>query len=202
MKALVFDLGGVILPLNKPRAEKALADLNRGVYQTGLASLEKEHFFERFETGHIHLEVFVNTLAELTGRPEADVIDAWHAILEPIPPENLDLLTRLGQRNTLFLLSNTNALHWQWIDRHLVEDHGLPGFTGIFKRLFLSYEMGVRKPEPAIYDQVRELTGLPADQLIFIDDHPDNVEAAKSAGWDAVLHPANFPLSQTAEDWL
>jgi putative hydrolase of the HAD superfamily len=164
--------------------------------------LPEQDFFDQFEKGQYSAQVFLDTLTRLSRSDEADVRKVWQAILEPIPPENLDVLARLAKRYPLYLLSNTNSLHMDWILDHLDQDHGLARFGGIFEHLFLSFEMRMRKPEPVIYQTVaRQIGQLPAD-LLFVDDHPENVQAARDAGWEAVLHPANAPLEWTVQRWI
>jgi putative hydrolase of the HAD superfamily len=208
MKALVFDLGGVILPLNRPRAEAAFQDLARAAAARNLpfaqayAALLDDGFFDQFEKGQHSGQQFLNVLVRESGADESEVREVWHSILEPLPPENLRTLAQLAQKYPLYLLSNTNVLHMDWIFAHLERDHGLSRFGGLFEQLFLSYELGTRKPEPGIYRQVALQTGLPPGDLLFVDDHPDNVDAALAAGWQALLHPANALLESTANRWL
>ncbi len=208
MKAIVFDLGGVILPLNRPRAEAAFRSLSaqgsagNHPFDRAYAALLDDGFFDRFEKGQISGQEFLGTLARLAGSDEADVRTVWQTILEPIPPENLIALAKLAKSYPLYLLSNTNALHMEWIFSHVDQAHGRPLFAGIFQHLFLSYEMRMRKPEPIIYHTVAEHVGLKPADLMFVDDHPENVQAARVAGWQAVLHPANAALELTVQTWF
>ena len=94
------------------------------------------------------------------------------------------------------MLSNTNEAHWQYI-----HDHVFPacGFTPeeLFERIFLSYEMGVIKPDLRIYQMVIEATGIEPAETLFLDDNKDNLQAASTLGIHTRLTP-----SLTASDIL
>jgi putative hydrolase of the HAD superfamily len=80
------------------------------------------------------------------------------------------------------LLSNTNAIHWEWITAryaHVLEP---------FDRLVVSHECGLEKPDAAIYDHVAALTGRPPEEHLFVDDILENVQGALARGWDAIHH--------------
>jgi len=80
------------------------------------------------------------------------------------------------------LLSNTNAIHWDWIRSqyaHVLE---------LFDRLVVSHECGLEKPDAAIFRLVEEGSGHPPAAHLFIDDIRENVEGALAVGWDAVQH--------------
>ncbi len=198
-KAIVFDLGGVILPLNKERSLQSFAKLLPGLSGP---SPEDQDFFDQFERGHLGIQAFLGQLSERLNSPEPEVLSAWQSILEPIPAQHLEWLEALSQRYPLFLLSNTNELHISWVYEHLERDHGLKAFGNLFQEVFLSYEMGMRKPSADIYLKAQELSGFSAAELLFIDDLQDNVQAARLAGWQARLHPSNEPLLKSIEVWL
>jgi glucose-1-phosphatase len=202
IEALVLDLGGVIIPLNRERAAAALDELFPGERRRIWTRLEQSGVLERLERGQENPTDFLGMLSALSGVEEAKLLQAWSSMLEPIPAAHLDLLAELSGTLPLYLLSNTNALHMEWIYAHLDADHGRPAFGGVFTRIFLSYELGQRKPESAIYRAVREQIGLPADRLLFLDDLPENLNAAHSEGWKVLQHPANAPLAQSLQPIL
>lgn len=81
-----------------------------------------------------------------------------------------------------YLLSNTNAIHWEWITRHY--PHVVEGFD----QVILSHECGWEKPDVAIFQHAVALSGRPPEAHLFIDDIPAYVEGARRAGLDAILH--------------
>ena len=111
-----------------------------------------------------------------------------------IPEENLRYLEELSQNHSLYLLSNTNFIHWQKVEEILRQVQQLERFYGCFKKVFLSYEMGMRKPEKRIYHSCLKHIGIAGEQLIFIDDNIHNVLAAKECGINGIHYPKSNPL--------
>jgi FMN phosphatase YigB (HAD superfamily) len=104
------------------------------------------------------------------------------------PPERIALLNSLKGRYRLFLFSNTNALHYEEVDRihrrqfnHALNDH--------FEKAYYSHLIGLRKPELAAFQHVLDDAGIAAHETLFIDDLLKNIEGAKAAG----LHGAHVP---------
>ncbi len=89
------------------------------------------------------------------------------------------LLQSLSSRLPLYLLSNTNEEHYNFLQStYNVARH--------FDELILSYQVGCAKPDPAIYHEVMKRSGLPPENCLFVDDLEINVEAARSVGMQAV----------------
>jgi putative hydrolase of the HAD superfamily len=200
--ALVLDLGGVIIPLHRERAESAFRALRPEGFDAAYGALRAEGFLDAFETGHVETAEFLARFTDWSGREADAVTEAWHAILEPIPAANLRTLEALAERIPLYLLSNTNALHMGWIDTHLERDHDLPRFGGLFRHRFLSYAMGLRKPDAAIYREVTRRAGLDPARVLFVDDDPANAASAEGEGWTVRRHPHNAPLAHSVADLL
>ncbi len=89
-------------------------------------------------------------------------------------------LKAVAQNHPVYLLANTNDLHYEFIKSHYL-------FTKAVDGAVLSYELGLRKPEPAIYEAALKLAGVTANEAVFIDDLKENVEAARRLGF-AVIH--------------
>ena len=102
----------------------------------------------------------------------------------------LDLRVR-GHR--VFLLSNTNSIHWDYCVEQLFPYKNY-GVADYFERIFLSQEMHLQKPDAEIFNEVLRQTGIRAEDSIFIDDLPENCEAARSVGIQAFQN-TNF------DDW-
>lgn len=200
--AVVLDLGGVIIPLHRERSEAAFRALKPDGFDEAYAGIKAEGFLDAYETGAVDEAAFMARIRRWFGVPDQQLLAAWHSILEPIPEANLRTLQALSKRLPLFLLSNTNALHMAWIDAHLEREHGLPRFGKLFRHRFLSYEMGLRKPDPAIYRKLETDAGLDGLRILFVDDDPDNAASASGEGWITRLHPHNAPLAHSVADLL
>jgi HAD superfamily hydrolase (TIGR01509 family) len=93
-------------------------------------------------------------------------------------PGVLSLLEALKSRYLLGCFSNNTDLHW----KQLCEEAEL---ESIFQRRYLSYEIGLRKPDPASFEYVLSDLGVSPDRILYFDDREDCVTAARAIGWDA-----------------
>ena len=108
----------------------------------------------------------------------------WNMELLTIPEEKLQLLTELSKHYRLFLLSNTNELHWEYGYKNAFCRNG-KDYTMYFERIFLSYRMHLSKPDPAIIQRVLQEASLQPAETLFIDDAETNCLAAASTGMQA-----------------
>lgn len=183
-KNIIFDLGGVLVGLDGARCIKAFDSLGcRQVSKYVEQHLTADLFLD-IELGLITTDDFCNEVRRLSGCTASDaaVISAWNALLTDISAERKQrLLSLRNDGHRVFLLSNTNDMHWQYTRDVLMP---LNGYTteDYFERVFLSYEMGLAKPDPQIFQQALEEGGMSAADTLFIDDNRDNVEMARSLG--------------------
>lgn len=181
IKALIFDLGGVIVPfdfkrgyaLMEARCSIPAEEIPRRIGSTDLV--------RRFETGEVASRDFV---AELCGLLGADIgydefRRIWYSIFLPDTLIDDELVAALGARYPLVLLSNTNQLHFEMLDE------GYP-ILRHFKRRVLSYQAGAMKPSPVIYEAAIAQAGCKPHECFFTDDVRAYVDGACEAGIDAV----------------
>ena len=129
-----------------------------------------------YDTGRLSSEEFHRRLADHFGvaLPFPQFASWWSDIFDPM--EGMAKLVRhLAARYPLYLLSNTNPLHFSYIR----ENYALLDY---FQSFILSFEVGSRKPEPGIYQALIRRTGLAPDQCLFVDDKLPFVTAAQEQG--------------------
>lgn len=181
---LIFDLGNVIIDIDIPLTIKELKNE---------LTEEEFHLAENFFASEIHAHFETGLVDEVAFRNQVrkdfkkewtdEKIDAiWNSLLLSIPQERIDLLKELKNHYTICMLSNTNSIHYKKVEEILLRDCGLQTFSPIFDRLFLSYEMGFKKPDPAIYEEMVKQLGTTADRCLFFDDLKANLTAAENAG--------------------
>jgi putative hydrolase of the HAD superfamily len=182
---LIFDFGNVLIEINPARSIAAFGTLGA----SGSLHLEAD-FFHDFETGGIRATEFRRALRGQLGRAasRSSLDAAWNALLLEIPPRTLQVLRSLRTKGyRLALLSNTNPIHIDEVRRRL-GPFGYGEFARCFERIFYSYEMGLRKPDPAIYAAVdRELGITKPKEVLFIDDNAANIASAAKHGWGTLL---------------
>lgn len=182
---LVFDMGGVLINLNVPACIKRFQGILGDNYsKLGLeGNGEGIGMMEKFEKGLVGADEFINyilTYSRPATSPE-DIVKAWNLMLADIPDERIAMLKSLkaaGYR--LFLLSNTNSIHW----KHICDHYDI---SGIFEQTFLSFEVHCSKPDPEIFKIVEKETGSTPSDIVYVDDLEDNRKAAQKLGW------ATFP---------
>ncbi len=154
----------------------------------------------RNEVGETDLARFCEEAAPLLGLTAGEVEAASHAYLrEPFEggAELIDELEAAGVATAC--LSNTNANHWR-----LMLSEGSPTFLPLsrMRHRFASHLVGARKPDAAIYAHVEREAGVAPERIVFFDDLPANVEAARTRGWKAhVITPEESPIEQSRR-WL
>jgi FMN phosphatase YigB (HAD superfamily) len=181
IKAVIFDLGRVIVPFDFNRGYVRLAplcgipaaDIPGRIAPTGLV--------ERFESGKIEPRDFVRELSthlNLNTSYES-FCEIWSSIFLPhtLIPEAM--IEGIARNYRLVLLSNTNAIHFEM----LRENYPL---LRHFHALVLSYRVGAMKPLPLIYRRAIEAAGCLPEECFFTDDMPAYVEGARAQSIDAV----------------
>jgi putative hydrolase of the HAD superfamily len=187
---LIFDLGGVIININFDLTMQALQAFAPEQHSLGQgAYLGKAPCFYEYETGQLSDEAFLEALAATyrLQASKAELRKAWNALLLDIPAARIELLRHLERSHRLFLLSNTNPLHFKEVEHILEAATGVARLSDLFEQVHLSYEMGLAKPEAEIYQEVLRLNGLKAEESLFIDDSPANIAAAAALGIHTLL---------------
>lgn len=188
-KTLIFDLGGVIVPLDFQQAYSRMerlcgypaAEIPKRIASTDLV--------RRFECGQIAPEPFAEQLLEIIGLnlTYAQFRELWNWIFAPGPILPDSLFRALRERFRLVLLSNTNLIHFESLSRKYP-------LLDLFHHRVLSYEVGVMKPSPEIYREAVRRAGCRPEECFFTDDVLPYVQAARAEGIDAVqfLSPAQL----------
>lgn len=200
IKNIILDLGGVIMNIDFNLTEAAFNKLGFVNYRAFMTQFHITPLFEAYETGQIDDATFIKGVQELSGLPitEDEVVQAWNALLLDFPPARLQLLESLRQRYRLFLLSNTNALHYTAFQDRL---HAQTGklLEDYFEKTYYSHTARLRKPQAAIYQLVLDENKLNAAETLFIDDTASNFSGAVSVGIQTLhLQP---PTQITQLEW-
>ena len=195
MKHIIFDLGNVLVRLDTPACIEAFKKIGMEMV-INRANDDAKSVLEQLGLGLISVETFCQKARELSGSQASDeaICRAANAMLVEIPDEKKRRLLDLRARgHRVFLLSNTNSIHWDYCVEQLFPYKNY-GVADYFERIFLSQEVHLQKPDAEIFNEVLRQTGIRAEDSIFIDDLPENCEAARSVGIQAFQN-TNF------DDW-
>jgi FMN phosphatase YigB (HAD superfamily) len=193
MKYFLFDIGNVLLDFDSQVLLKAMAD---GSGQPLKPQTEQDLAMQAaVESGCISDEEFVQYLNGAKGLSWTvdDLTNVWSRIFS-INEAGHRLFNDAVQAGVpVCMLSNLAQHHVDAIE------YNWPGFFGRADNLFFSYQMGLSKPDPSIYHRVLADLGTEAGQCFFIDDRPENVEAAQAEGINAhQFIPQNHAAIRTA----
>jgi len=181
IKNIIFDLGGVILNIDYHLTMDAFRKLGMEEF---FSQQQQTEMVDLYEKGFISSDEFRNQIkSHLPADTKTDQIDrAWNIMLLDLPIERIELLTQLKKKYRLFLLSNTNEIHIRAFSNYLWQTFGFDNLSHLFEKEYLSYQLGMRKPDKEIFEFVLDENGLKAEQTIFIDDSPQHIEGAKQTG--------------------
>ena len=203
IKALIFDMGGVLVDLDIEDCKNAFKSfLGFDRIDELIDPCHQKGIYGDLEEGTMSAEDFrAAVLSESHPGSRAELVDEamWH-ILSGISPYKAELLNRLAQSYDLYLLSNNNPVCMPR-SRRLFEEAGAP-LDKVFRKCFLSYEMKSLKPSEAFYKAVISQIGLPSEEMIFIDDSQKNVDGAIAAGLPSVYYEPGTDLSALLADVL
>ena len=195
IKNLLIDLGGVLINLDRQRCIENFQKLGLRNVEELLDISNQDGILMQQEKGLITPAEFRNGVREMIGKVVSDkqIDAAWNSFLVDIPTQKLDLLLKLREKYVVYLLSNTNQIHWEWTCAHLfpyrtfkVEDY--------FEKIYLSFEMRMVKPDAEIFETVLADANIDPKETFFIDDSEANCQAAQKLGISTYT-------PQAGEDW-
>ena len=196
IRNIVFDLGGVIMTICQEEAIKRFKSIGLKNVEDYLNPYTQTDIFGDIEEGKISAEQFREKLSELIGKEVTyeECKFAWLGYRQDVPLRNLDILRKLkAQGYKLILLSNTNPFMMSWGLSGEFDGNG-NSLESYFDSLYLSYKLGVMKPNKKIFQYIIDNEKIQPGESLFIDDGERNINAARLLGFKT-LCPIN------GEDW-
>lgn len=189
IKNLIFDLGGVILDLSVDHTLQAFSDLSGLSRQKVQDVFHNSPGFNEYEKGKMDDRAFRQYVKKIYNIDVSDqeIDKCWNAMLRGIPVVKLNLLKDLQKKYRVYLLSNTNDIHLNYVNAVM-----LPAITGetsldiYFHKAYYSHRMLMRKPDPEIFEFVLKQNALNPAETLFLDDNASNVAGANSVGIQTV----------------
>jgi glucose-1-phosphatase len=200
MENIIFDLGNVITDIDFSLTFQALAKLSNGYSADEIAEImTDQNIWTDYEKG-IFTDAQFRTILKsnllLNKVTDAEIDEAFCALLLPIDPNRIALLKKLAKNHRLFILSNTNHIHFKKVEKMIKEATGTDIIEEeIIECAFLSYEMNLAKPDKAIYKQLMDEAMILPKETLFLDDMLPNVKAAEKLGIKTVqINPKEFTI--------
>lgn len=183
-KNVIFDLGGVIINLNEKSTVERFAQISNvppTVVQQHLLHFDA---YKLFEKGLISSEDFrqeVRKEFDITATDET-IDECMNAMLLDIPEERINLLKSLRNRYRLFLLSNTNHIHYTCFNQIVRDSTHEKNLDVFFEKAYYSQLVHMRKPDAEIFELVLADNNLKAEETLFLDDNLTNIKGAEQLG--------------------
>jgi putative hydrolase of the HAD superfamily len=183
ISALLFDLGGVLIDIDFSRALQSWRHCSRLPLPEITRRFSMDESYRRHERGEISARDYFAHLRQLLELDASDeqIVRGWNAIFVGEIAATVNCIARAQANLPCYLFSNTNPTHQAfWTTAY-------PAALTSFQRIFLSSEMGLRKPDRAAFEAIAAATGFRLDEILFFDDTEENVIAARLAGMPAIL---------------
>ena len=180
-KALLFDLGGVVLRLNPERVLRIWSNYGDAEFTEVASKWQIGEPYKLHEIGEINFIQLTNHLANLLGieMTQDQWLTGWNALFDGVFEDVVDRLALIAHKMPIYAYTNTNREHSDvWSLRYAEE-------LSSFKRIYVSSEIHKRKPDISSFQWVAEDMGYSEQDIFFFDDNIENIMGAKRAGMHA-----------------
>ena len=188
-KNIIFDFGGVLIDIDFRLTIDAFHQIGFPAFEHMYSQYEADQLFRKLEKGEVSDQDFYEVMLKVgkEGLSQEDIRKAWNALLLDYRRDSLHHLLLLEKRYQLFLLSNTNKIHYDRFIQYFPGNAEKPTLESYFSKAYFSFEMGMRKPDLEIYKFVLSDAGIIPEETLFIDDSYPNIDAAKELGFQTHL---------------
>jgi putative hydrolase of the HAD superfamily len=192
---VVFDLGGVIITIDRQRAVERFEQMGLKDVDSVLDIYEQRGIFLELEAGRTDAEGFRHKLSTMVGREltAEEIAAGWLGFMADVPQYKLDYIEGLRKEHKVFLLSNTNPIVMAWAESSDFCPAERP-LSSYFDGIYASYRMGITKPDPRIFLRMMKEANISAADTLFVDDGVRNIKTAAGLGMHTYL-------ATNGEDW-
>ena len=184
IKNIIFDLGGVILDIDENIVYKELEKLGINIMELA-HSKELMDILSKFDIGVYTAPTFRKKCKEMLGQEkmtDQKFDSLWNAMLLDIPRERIEAIEQVKKHYKIFLMSNTNVIHYDLYIRDLQLRFGYNEFDELFNKSYFSFAEHLEKPDPRFFELILDHEGLLPEETLFIDDTEANIKVAQSLG--------------------
>ena len=195
-KAIIFDIGRVLVRLDIQRVQRGLADGLATSPEELWTAIQKDPLWNDWQEGRVsardwHLHLSSKLKLPLSFEKFTDI---WNSTLDPQPIHANEFFARLAKQYRIGMLSNTDPIHVAYLERtYKFFDH-FPA-----ERRIYSCKIGLSKPNPGIYLAALRACKATAQEAVYIDDIGANVEAARRLGIEGIEYRDSEQLEEDFE---
>jgi putative hydrolase of the HAD superfamily len=181
-EALLFDLGGVVIEIDFDRAFAHWAAYSKRPPDTIKKRFSFDNFYQQHERGEIDAPAYFASLRKSLGIDISDTqfAEGWNDIYAGEAPGIAALLQEVKRKMPIYAFTNSNPTHQQVWSKRFAK------VLDLFQKVFVSSELGRRKPESEAFHAVAAAIGVPIPRIVFLDDSLENVEGARAVGLQAI----------------
>ena len=205
IKHIIFDFGGVLMDLDYRLTVRALADLLAVDFKDKDYMHWFLEMFKLYEKDGISSQDFINALQSNSNKTASDesIIEAWNAMLIGLRRERFEMLKELKSSYGVFLLSNSNHIHYDEMLKLTSNMFGDIDFHNeFFHKAYYSQLLKMRKPDHEIFDHICAENNLIKQETLFIDDLQQNIDGAIGAGLRAVRHEPKTEITEQLQIYI
>ena len=176
---IIFDLGDVFIDLNHHKFQKALQYLGLKDITSNMTG-----FNQRYEKGLVSTEEFIAYYKDILkkgGFTDEQLERSWVSILGDFPLDRLLFLENIPVKYNLYLLSNTNEMHINYVKNHYGKEF-YKRFLNCFDKIYYSHEINMRKPDEESFQLILKENELSPMATLFVDDTLENIVTANKLG--------------------
>lgn len=223
IKNIIFDLGGVLLDVDMKRtfiefqklgvdpsmfASKTVETKSDVPQATMCEGMVVNGIMALYQTGDVSTQDFFSAILKACrpGTTVEQVRDAWNSCLFSLPKYRMEAILALKKQYKIYMLSNTNDAHWEYLLAHQFAAPEADLATH-FDRVFVSHEMHLAKPDPRIFHKLLEEIGAKPEECLFLDDASANTASAASLGIrtltvEASVVNADGTVTRPSHEWV
>jgi glucose-1-phosphatase len=182
VEGLLFDMGGIVININFDLALRAWEECSALSIEEIRRRFKLDTPYEQHERGEIDAAEYFNHLRNVLelDASDAEIAFGWNAIYIGEIVETVNTIRSVRDKLPCFAFTNSNPTHQTaWMAAY-------PGVVACFHQVFVSSELGLRKPDPKAFDAIADATGIGLDAMLFFDDTEENVVGARDAGLQAI----------------
>lgn len=198
IEALLFDLGGVVIDVDFDRVFSHWSLCVNQDFETIKTRFKFDSYYERHERGEIDASEYFSSLRRSLDISISDevFIAGWNSIYVGEIPGVVTILSDIKDKLPIYAFTNSNLTHqsvWSKKYRHILT---------LFRKVFVSNEMGMRKPEPEAFKAISKEIGVRLDRILFFDDSLENISGAKEIGIQAVRVTSSEDIKNALKAFL
>jgi len=181
VKNLIFDLGGVLYAIDYTAVERGMESLKDPMHVGEGVSYSRGYqdpLFSLLEIGQITPAEFFERMKEkfFLKAEKEEFFQVWNSMLNGLIVGREEMIKELSSNYRLFLLSNTNEIHYQ----HLLPE--CEKMFSYFEHCYFSQQVGLRKPDLNIFNKVLAEQNIKPEETLYIEDSLQHIHAAQSLG--------------------